>query len=1089
MTHANNPKIIDNKRGGTVFGELRDNLKTGSRLSIISAYFTIYAYAELKKELSKIDNLRFIFTEPTFVTNDDELIREYYIDHSPERKLQGNEFEIKLRNEMKQAVIAKECADWIRRKVEIKSLRRSNPAQFRLIHLENPDGETVSINGTVDFTTDGLGITPSTRNDSNTCMYGTQFTQMFLQQFNELWEDNEQVEDVKSRVLEQMLVMYKENTPQFIYFVSLYHVFSSYLGELTDTNIVKVKTGFEDTLIWNKLYKFQKDGVKGAIDKIEKYNGCILADSVGLGKTFTALAVIKYYELRNDRVLVLVPKRLRENWTVYTQNDSRNIFAADRFNYDVLNHTDLDRARGKSGDINLATVNWENYDLLVIDESHNFRNAPPHKDRMSRYQKLMQNVIKSGVKTKVLMLSATPVNNRMADLKNQIAIITEENPKALASGGVADVEMVLQRAQAVFSRWTNLPDEERTTEMFVRMMDIDYFKLLDTITIARSRKHIEKYYPQGEVGRFPRRLLPENRYPEIDLLGEFPSISEVSRQIHRMTLCLYLPTHYVLPSKKAEYAEKYDFEVGESHTVFKQSDRESSLTGLMRMVLLKRLESSVYSFTMTVEKMLADVSATISRVDSLSGESYDADLHILDIDPDEEEYSGMIFGRKVKVLLQDMDLVRWRQDLVADREMLASILEGAKRVTPSRDAKLAELREVILQKISHPLNEGNRKVVVFTAFADTARYLYENLRDVFRDCGVYSGLVTGAGGSSSNLPKTLRGFSSDMNAVLTLFSPRSKECEMVYPNISERIDVLFATDCVSEGQNLQDCDFLVNYDIHWNPLRIVQRFGRVDRIGSVNEVVQLVNFWPMKDLDEYINLQRRVKGRMVLLDVSATGEENLIDPGDGEMRDLEYRRKQLHQLQSKVVDLEDISGGISITDLTFNDAKIELMDFMRVHRRELEEAPTGMYAVVRIPEDMRDVVKPGVIFVLRQIQGVRQSKEQNPLFPYYVMYVSEEGGVELSYLHAKRILDYYSRLCADSDAIQGEVVEVFNAETRDGYEMRRYSDLLEKAIFHLIGTKQEVGVASLFSKGGTTLQKTFYDGVEDFELVSFLVMK
>ncbi|HJK78863.1 MAG TPA: helicase-related protein [Methanocorpusculum sp.] len=1089
MTRANNPKIIDNKRSGTVFEELRDNLKTGSHLSIISAYFTIYAYAELKKELSKIDNLRFIFTEPTFVTNDNELMREYYIDHSPERKLQGNEFEIKLRNEMKQAVIARECADWIRRKVEIKSLRRSNPAQFRLIHLENPDGETISINGTVDFTTDGLGITPSTRNDSNTCMYGTQFTQMFLQQFNELWEDSEQVEDVKNRVLEQMLVMYKENTPQFIYFVSLYHVFSSYLGELTDTNIMKDKTGFEDTLIWNKLYKFQKDGAKGVIDKIEKYNGCILADSVGLGKTFTALAVIKYYELRNDRVLVLVPKRLRENWTIYTQNDSRNIFAADRFNYDVLNHTDLDRTRGKSGDINLATVNWANYDLLVIDESHNFRNAPPHKDRMSRYQKLMQNVVKSGVKTKVLMLSATPVNNRMADLKNQIAIITEENPKALVSGGVADVDMVLQRAQAVFSKWTNLPDEERTTEMFVRMMDIDYFKLLDTITIARSRKHIEKYYPQGEVGRFPRRLLPENHYPEIDLLGEFPSISEVSRQIHRMTLCLYLPTHYVLPAKKAEYAEKYDFEVGESHTVFKQSDRESSLTGLMRMVLLKRLESSVYSFTMTVEKMLADVSATISRVDSLSGEFYDADLNILDIDPDEEEYSGMVFGRKVKVLLQDMDLVRWRQDLVADREMLASILEGAKRVTPSRDAKLAELREVILQKISHPLNEGNRKVVVFTAFADTARYLYENLRDVFRDCGVYSGLVTGAGGNASNLPKTLRGFSSDMNAVLTLFSPRSKECEVVYPNVSERIDVLFATDCVSEGQNLQDCDFLVNYDIHWNPLRIVQRFGRVDRIGSRNEVVQLVNFWPMQDLDEYINLQRRVKGRMVLLDVSATGEENLIEPGDGEMRDLEYRRKQLHQLQSEVVDLEDISGGISITDLTFNDAKVELMDFMRDHRRELEEAPTGMYAVVRVPEDMRDVVKPGVIFVLRQIQGIRQSKEQNPLFPYYVMYVSEDGGVELSYLHAKRILDYYSRLCADADVIQGDVVEVFHAETRDGYEMRRYSDLLEKAIFHLIGTKQEVGVASLFSKGGTTLQRTFYDGVEDFELVSFLVMK
>ena len=1086
---ANVPKIIDNKRGGTVFEELRENLTSGSRLSIISAYFTIYAYAELKRELSKVDNLRFIFTEPTFVTNDNELTREYYIDHSPERKIQGNEFEMKLRNEMKQAAIAKECAAWIRRKAEMKSLRHSNPAQFRLIHLENPDGHTVSINGTVDFSTDGLGITPSTRNDSNTCMYGTPFTQMFLQQFNELWEDAEQVEDVKARVLEQMLVMYKENTPQFIYFVSLYHVFSSYLNELTDTNIAKEKTGFMESLIWKKLYKFQKDGVKGAIDKIETYNGCILADSVGLGKTFTALAVIKYYELRNFRVLVLVPKRLRENWTIYTQNDSRNIFARDRFHYDVLNHTDLDRSKGKSGDINLATVNWSNYDLLVIDESHNFRNAPPHKDKMSRYEKLMENVVKGGRPTKVLMLSATPVNNRMADLKNQIAIITEGNTKGLSKGGISDVEMVLQRAQAVFSKWTKLSDEERTTDSFVKMMDIDYFKLLDTITIARSRKHIEKYYPGGEVGKFPRRNLPENHYPEIDLLGEFPSISEVSRQIHRMTMCLYQPTHYVLSSKKAEYAEKYDYEVGEGHAVFKQSDRESSLTGLMRMVLLKRLESSVFSFSQTVEKMLEDVSETICRVDSLSDEFYDADLNILNIDPDEEEYTGMVFGRKVKVLLQDMDLVKWRQDLVEDRDMLTSILEGAKKVTPERDAKLAELQEVILEKISHPLNGDNRKVVVFTAFADTARYLYENLQGVLKGAGVYSGMVTGAGGNAVNFSRVPRGFASDMNAVLTVFSPRSKECERVYPNISERVDVLFATDCVSEGQNLQDCDFLVNYDIHWNPLRIVQRFGRVDRIGSVNEVIQLVNFWPMKDLDEYINLQSRVKGKMVLLDVSATGEENLIEPGDGEMRDLEYRRKQLHQLQSEYVDLEDIQGGISITDLTFNDLKSELREFMAGHRKDLADAPTGMYAVAEIPEDMRDELSPGVIFVLRQIRGVRQSKEQNPLFPYYVMYVTEGGEVRLSYLHAKRILDYYSRLCSMCDTVQSGVVSTFNAETRDGYEMKKYSDLLERAIFHLIGTKQEVGVASLFSKGGTTLQKTFYDGVEDFELVSFLVMK
>lgn len=1084
------PKVLDNKKYRVV-DELKEELKKGSKLSVISAYFTIYAYAELKKELSKIDNMRFIFTEPTFVHKDQELIREYYIVRNPEKKMSGNEFEIKLRNEMKQAAIAKECAQWLEKKAEIKSLRQANPAQPRLVYIENAE-DNVSINGTVDFTSDGLGITPSNRLDSNMCLYGKDYTISFLQAFNELWEDDTAVQDVKDKVLEQMRILYKENTPEFIYFVTLYNIFNNYLDELTEDNIVKSRTGFKETLVWNKLYKFQKDGVMGAIDKIEKYNGCIIADSVGLGKTFTALAVIKYYELRNDRVLVIVPKKLRENWTIYTMNDKRNIFSGDRFNYDVLNHTDLSRTSGYSGEINLATLNWSNYDLVVIDESHNFRNNPPVKGRITRYERFMNDIIKAGVKTKVLMLSATPVNNKMNDIKNQIAFITEGRNDAFASVGLDNLELILRKAQAVFNRWSELPDPERTSETFVNMMDLDYFKLLDTVTIARSRKHIEKYYNLEEIGKFPTRLTPENRYPIIDTENEFPPIEEINRLIKKLTLCVYSPLGYVLPEKRPAYEKKYDMTVGINNSVFRQTDREQSLVGLMRVGILKRMESSINSFALTVENILYKIDKTLEAIEQ-SQLDYDAEMDISEIDIDDPEYDNLMFGNNVKVLLQDMDLIKWKQDLLADKDKLETILLEAINVTPDRDGKLIELKSLIENKIKDPINPDNRKVIIFTAFADTAKYLYKHLSEEFAHKGIYSAIVTGSGDNHSTLPipKELRRTvkMTDINTVLTLFSPISKECSKLYPEVNEHIDILIATDCISEGQNLQDCDYLINYDIHWNPVRIIQRFGRIDRIGSQNDYIKLVNFWPTKDLDEYINLQQRVKGRMVLVNISATGEENVIENNPSkEMKDLEYRKKQLKKLQNEVVDLEDISGAISITDLTFNDFKIELMEYMKTKRKTLDEAPNGMYAVTNIDESISDIVKPGVIFTLRQVKGKDQSKEQNSLFPYYMVYITDDGEVQLSFLHAKKILDYYKKLCSGKNEVLKELVEEFNKETNDGRNMDHYSDLLEASIENLIGRKQDIGVASLFSKGGTTMQKSIFDGIEDFELITFLVL-
>ena len=1092
------PKILDNKQQGRVIDELREALQPGAKLAVISAYFTIYAYEALKKELSSIEEMRFIFTTPSYIKQKNDFQREFYITpRDMGNHLSGNEFELKLRNKLTQSAIAKECADWLRRKVRIRSYRETDPAQLRLAYVANKDSEQdVAIHGTVDFTSDGLGLTPSVRNDSNTCMYGRGMTQGFLQLFESIWSNPSAVEDVTEKVLSEMEVLYKENAPEAIYFIALYHIFEAYLGELTEENIIKTKTGIKESLVWNKLYKFQRDGVMGAIDKIEKYGGCIIADSVGLGKTFTALAIIRYYELRNDRVLVLVPKKLRENWTIYTQNDKRNIFSTDRFNYDVLNHTDLSRYSGMSGEINLATLNWENYDLIVIDESHNFRNNVPHNERKTRYERLMEDIIKAGVRTKVLMLSATPVNNRMNDIKNQIAFITEGKNDALKNAGIPSIEYTLRKAQLVFNRWSELPEHERTTKRFVEMMELDYFKLLDTLTIARSRKHIEKYYNIEEIGRFPTRLKPINECAEIDTLGEFPPIGEVNKIIRRLTLGLYAPLRYVRPEKRRAYEKRYDMSVAGGKSVFKQVDRENQLVHLMRVNLLKRMESSIHSFVLTVEKIFRRISDTLDIIDRHEGE-YRPELNIEEMDFDEEgaEAQDLVFGSKVRVLLQDMDLIKWRQDLAQDLEELTEILRRAKAITPERDQKLQTLKKRIAAKIEQPINPGNGKIIIFTAFADTAEYLYQEIAPRMEAVGIYTALVTG--GSEHNkstlpIPPTLKRSVrlSDLNTVLTLFSPGSKDGKNIFPEIQDEIDVLIATDCISEGQNLQDCDYLINYDIHWNPVRIIQRFGRIDRIGSRNAVIQLVNFWPTEDLDAYIDLAARVKGRMVLLDVSATGEENIIDEQKSkEMNDLAYRKKQLQKLQSEVVDLEDISGGISITDLTFNDFKIDLMEYMKEHEEELSHAPSGLYSIARISDNLRDVVQPGVIFVLRQIKGARQTKEQNPLFPYYLAYITEDGRVEANFMQAKQILDYLKKFCFGQKTVAKDLADTFNAETKNGRHMEQYSALLSKTIADLIGQKQEVGVASLFHKGGTAMPQNVDDGMADFELVSFVVLK
>lgn len=989
-------RLIDNKQYGLVGDVLKENLQEGSKLTIMAAHFTLYAFQELKDELSKLDEFRFLFTQPTFVENKyhQEQIKQN------EQKLFGLDEEISYQMNLNQAYLAREFSKWLKKKGDVKSFI-SKSMNDSLYYVESQDEEDICLKGPSTFSATGLGYVNSESVMLNQMIIDSKFNQQIKNQIDYIWNDEKVVKDVKADVLKKLETLYRDHSPEFLYFVTLYNIFKTFLEENEQGDAIQSASGFKNSVVWNKLYNFQRDGVVGAINKINKFGGCIIADSVGLGKTFEALAVIKYYELNNHKVLVLCPKKLRENWLVYRQqNDIRNPLADDRFSYDLLNHTDLSRNGGKSGDIDLDYVNWGNYGLVVIDESHNFRNNMARNDRETRYSKLMNNIIKSGIKTKVLMLSATPVNNHLQDLRNQISFITEENDQALVqTAEIESIKKVISQAQSAFNQWGKLSENERTTESLLELLDFDYFKLLDSLTIARSRKHIEKYYNVKDIGQFPKRLKPITVKSEIDTINQFPAVEEIYREILGLNMAIYSPMRYVLPHKRAEYEKKYDTVVKGGKSVFKQSDRERSLIYLITSGLLKRLESSIHSFNLTLSKIQSKIDYTLDSVKNFDQYSLELeDEKILD-----DELEDFTVGDKVNIKLIDLDVIKWRQDLEEDLERINNILIHSTSITSNRDQKLQQLKELMINKFNHPINGENKKIIIFTAYADTAKYLYDQLSSwMLENYQLHTALVTG----SDNPKTTFKMKKVDLNSVLVNFSPISKERGKLQ-NVEGEIDILIATDCISEGQNLQDCDYLINYDIHWNPVRIIQRFGRVDRLGSRNEQIQLVNFWPSVELDEYINLENRVKQRMKMLDLSATGEDDVIAEDSNTMKDLEYRRNQLVQLQDAVIDLEDVQGSVSLTDFTMDDFRMDLMNLSKKYETHLENIPPAVFALVQNKnEQLKDEIKPGIIFCLKRVECY-DNNESNPIYPYYLVYVTQDQEVYYSYGQVKKILDLY----------------------------------------------------------------------------------
>ena len=1070
----------------TLKEDLSVEIHEGSKLSIAAACFSIYAFQELKKELLEIDELRFIFTSPTFVAEKTKKEkREFYIPRlNRERSLYGTEFEIKLRNELTQKVIAKECAEWVKKKVVFKSNVSDKTIQGQIVV---DDLGYTPIN---EFTTVELGCEKG-NTMCTTIVKDTSLAKVLIGDFNEIWNNDEVLQDVTDEVIESITAAYNENSPDFIYFVTLYNIFNEFLEDVSEDVLPNEATGFKESKIWNLLYNFQKDAVLAIINKLEKYNGCILADSVGLGKTFTSLAVIKYYENRNKSVLVLCPKKLTNNWNTYKDNYINNPIASDRLRYDVLYHTDLSRTSGKSNGLDLDRLNWGNYDLVVIDESHNFRNGgkiienPDENDKENRYVKLLKKVIRAGVKTKVLMLSATPVNNKFLDLKNQLALAYEGHTDYIDEKLKTNrsIDEIFKNAQRAFNTWSKWDVCDRTTDNLLKMLDFDFFEVLDSVTIARSRKHIQKYYDTRDIGTFPMRLKPISLRPHLTNLKEAINYNQIFEQLMLLTLTIYTPTHFILDSKMDKYAALYgDNKV---NIGFTQANREQGIRRLTAINLMKRMESSVYSFNLTltrIKDLIKNTIDTINKFDKRTNVSLDlTDISdMMDFDLEDQNVDELFtIGKKVKIDLADMDYISWRESLEKDADVLELLTLMIEDITPEYDSKLQELLKVIDNKITNPINEGNKKIIIFTAFADTANYLYDNVSTYVQEkFGLNTAMISGSveGKTTAKLK------SKDLNTVLTCFSPISKDKKLLMPNDDTEIDFLIATDCISEGQNLQDCDYLINYDIHWNPVRIIQRFGRIDRIGSRNSVIQLVNFWPDVTLDEYINLKAKVETRMKIVDMTATGDDNLLS--DEDKIDLEYRKAQLQKLQDEVVDIEEMSSGISIMDLGLNEFRLDLLEYIKNHP-ELDKTPYGLHSVAPASEDAPE----GVIYVLKNRYNSVNIDNQNRLHPFYMVYISNDGEVICDHLSPKQMLDKMRLICKGKTQPIPELYKKFNKETKDGKKMDKFSELLGDSISSIIEVKDENDIDRFLSGEAVDFFENEINGLDDFELICFLVVK
>ena len=1027
-------------------------------INILNDKLTLSVFSQLQQYIKKVSNINLILKDPIY-SGVNEISIEFKLNKSTDDML-FNKYDIIQKNKLTHLNNARKMYEFIDKYVEVKRLTDSTCIKNNLFIVDDKYAM---------FGDSSLEISDNTLSLMKSFSLNAEFKDKYsintLQKnFDMLWNNSKFTKDFKSQLLEKLQFIYKDYSPEFIYFFTLYSMF---VNNLEDNyhEFENDKIGFKQTRIWNSLYKFQKDAVVSAINKIEKYNGCIIADSVGLGKTFEALGVIKYYELKQRKVLVLTPKKLHDNWASYRNNYKDNPFECDRFAYDIVNHSDLTRKYGQTDEgLDLERINWGNYDLLVIDESHNFRNRQAFKDRKTRYDKLIQDIVLRGVKTKVLLLTATPVNNSLKDLKNQISIITLDQDEAFYNEGIDSVSHMLVKSQRILNEW--LKSGSKDKEELLDTLPKEFFELLEMITISRSRKHITSYYGNDEVGKFPNKLKPQTIYSKIDLNNQLLEFNDLNNIVEQLNLSVYSPMSYIKGEYKQYYRDLYKQSVREGKSNFYQEDREINSLKLHKFNIYKRMESSVYSFSETLKRMLNKINGFIDKLENVSQNTL-LDTSVLDEDIDEDDTLDYKYEIKVQHLNRKLYLL----DLYDDKENLEQIIKQTEEVlTENRDLKLHKFKSFLENKVlTTPYNKGNEKVIIFTAFSDTAKYLYNSVSNQFKDrYNINTAIITGG-----DKPKTTNKLvTNEFNTVLSRFSPKSKlKKDLDKP---QQIDILIATDCISEGQNLQDCDCVVNYDIQWNPVVLIQRFGRIDRIGSTNKNIAMINFFPEMELNEYLNLERRVKGKMVATNITSTGDEDLLTP---EMNDFSFRKSQLERLKEEVIDIEDANDSISISDLNMNDYVYDLIQYLK-ENPDIKKVPNGIYSITYGEEK-------GCIFCFRDL---KKSYEKDKFSSYFLIYVSNEGDILYSNKKSRSIMKLFRSLCYGKKEIYKELLDNFKQNTNNAEDMTKYSNLVTKAIRDITGTVEEDNMMNIFDFEGFN-ENLFDINEEDYELISFLIIE
>ena len=1067
--------ILDNQTR-SVADYLRVNLRDAETFRLVSAYFTIYGYELLADELDKLGEVRFLFGDPSSVDDLDP-------GEKAEKSFELTESGLVPNHTLQQKFLAQRCARWIQSdSVHIKSIKRSNFLHGKMYLADSLD-TGVGVVGSSNFTKSGLGGSDRPNLEINLAITDLRVRDELRRWFDDLWNNKQLTHNVKSDVLNALRRIGREHAPEFIYFKTLYEIFREQIDAHLEGAQRLDESHLFDTEIWNALYEFQKDGARSVIYRLQRRNGCILADSVGLGKTYTALAVIKYFELRNDRVLVLCPRKLRENWSLYPAYNAHrdNPFMNDRFGYTLLSHTDLSREDGMVGTIDLSKINWGSFDLVVIDESHNFRN---HGGQ--RYNRLTDEIVKQGVNTKVLMLSATPVNTSLTDLRNQIYLMTAGYDDSFGKSlGIRSISTVVSGAQREFKKWesANQSKASRNKVDLLEKLGPEFFRLLDAVSISRSRRQIERFYSTDidSIGSFPEHEVPDNRHPPTDLQGEL-SYRDLAKQIGKFQLSIYQPTKYLTDEARSQRRI-----VEQAVLNFTQEDREHYLIGMMRTNFLKRLESSPHSLVLTLTRTVDKIDDLLDRIRTYKTGHQASSAGPIDVLPDEDEDDEDLFVNRARdpYHLRELDLSRWRSDLERDRAVLDGTRKKVAAVTPVRDGKLREIKLAIHHKIQSPATDKdgntNRKLLVFTTFKDTAEYLYDNLTDLADELDLNMAMVAG------DATRTMLG-ANNFNAILTNFAPTARN-----RGSGERdIDLLIATDCISEGQNLQDCDTVLNYDIHWNPVRLIQRFGRIDRIGSRNKSVRMVNFWPTDDMEVYLNLENRVLARMALADMAATGQDDPLNPDESKAsagQELSFRDQQLMRLLEEVPDLDDLDDGPAMGDFTLDYFFAQLLRYLQQNRDDLEALPPGAYAVT----DPDSTAGSGVIFFLRQRNASDdQDGMASPIHPFYLVFIRDDGNIRFGCANAKQALELFDKVATGKSAPIQDLCDRFNQQTDNGRDMSLYNRLLKSVMAHIArahGHTQAAGIG-IDGRLGFILsdESRSPTAAEDFELVTWLVM-